>query len=188
MRAELRHLGPLALSIAAILFAAFACTSSSAETPPAPTSPPIPTPQAFIALADCPITTVTTPYVARPPYLAQPPEYYKSVWYGDDALWTMLDPGGEVWAGLPNNTGSLTQKTWWWSRNFEMERERSPAITVTGMRLDASGSFSAGNPGTHAYADFGTAMLVGVDIPATGCWDIRAKYEGAELAYVVLVE
>jgi hypothetical protein len=100
----------------------------------------------------------------------------------------MLDPGGEVWAGLPNNGGKLTQKTWWWSRNFKVERERSPAITVTGTRLDALGSFTAGNPGTHAYADFGTAMLVGVDIPATGCWEIRASYKGEELAYVVLVE
>ena len=56
---------------------------------------------------------------------------------------------------------------------------------VTGTRLDAPGSFSAGNPGTHAYADFGTAMLVGVPTPARGCWEIRAHYKGAELAYVI---
>ena len=188
MKAELGRLASPTLTVGALVIAALACSPSSAETPPAPASPSIPTPQTFIALADCPITTVTTPYVARPPYLAEPPEYYRSVWHGNDALWTMLDPRGEVWAGLPNNAGSLTQKTWWWSRNFEIERERSPAITVTGMRLDAPGSVSAGNPGTHAYADFGTAMLVGVDVPATGCWEIRAEYEGAELAYVVLVE
>ena len=188
MRANPRHEAPLTLTIAALLFGALACSSSSTGTPPAPSSTPRPTAQTFVALADCPITTVTAPYVARPPYLAQPPEYYKSVWHGTDNLWTMLDPRGEVWSGLPNNGGVLTQKTWWLSRNFEIEQERSTAITVTGTRLDAPGSFTAGNPGTHSYADFGTAMLVGVGIPSTGCWQIRATYRGTELPYVVLVE
>jgi hypothetical protein len=28
-------------------------------------------------------------------------------------------------------------------------------------------------------------MLVGVELPTRGCWEIRARYKGAELAYVV---
>ena len=87
----------------------------------------------------------------------------------------MLDPAG----------ASFRDKTFWWSRNFDIAAEREPLITVTGTRLDAPRSFSAGNPGTHAYADFGTAMLVGVPTPARGCWEIRAYYKGAELAYVI---
>jgi hypothetical protein len=59
---------------------------------------------------------------------------------------------------------------------------------VTGTRLDAPGTFVAGNPGTNALADFGSAMLVGVEIPSIGCWEIRAEYKGAVLAVVVLVE
>jgi hypothetical protein len=87
----------------------------------------------------------------------------------------MLDPAG----------ATFSEKTFWWSRNFDIETERQPAITVTGRRLDAPGSFVAGNPGTHAYADFGTAMLVGVAIPTQGCWEIRANYKGAQLSFVV---
>ena len=83
----------------------------------------------------------------------------------------------------------MSQKTFWWSRNFGLVAgEGAPLIGVTGKRLDAPGSFAAGNPGTNATADFGRAMLVGIDIPAAGCWEIRARYKGAELAYVVLVE
>ena len=185
---DLRHSRFVVLSIAVLLFAAFACTSSSAETPPAPTPTPTPTPQTFLALADCPIATVTAPYVARAPYLAQPPDHYKSAWYGSDDLWTILHPEGEVWSALPNNGGKFTQKTWWLSNNFDIERERQPLITVTGARLDAPGSFTAGGPGTHGYTDFGNAMLVGIGIPSEGCWEIAAEYKGARLAYVVLVE
>jgi len=89
---------------------------------------------------------------------------------------------------------TLTVKTFWWSREFAHEpgfpglKEPQPLIKVTGRRLDAPGSFSAGIPGTHALADFGTAMLVGIEIPAIGCWEVRARYKGAEVAYVALVE
>ena len=129
------------------------------------------------------------PYFATAPWPRNPPALYQSVWYGSDDLWTMLRPGGENWGHLPNNGGTFTQKTWWWSRKFNLAAgEGTPRIIVTGKRLDAPGSFRAGDPGTSGTADFGAAMLVGVDIPSTGCWEIRAHYKGAELAYVVLVE
>jgi DNA-binding CsgD family transcriptional regulator len=132
----------------------------------------------------CPITIPGEPYIATAPYPRQPPDYYRAVWYGTDALWTMLHPGGEVWG-----TRTL-QKTFWWSRNFRggLTGEPQPLITVTGKRLDAPGSFSAGNPGTGIAADFGSAMLVAIEVPSTGCWEIRARYKGSELAYVVRVE
>ncbi len=63
-----------------------------------------------------------------------------------------------------------------------------PAITVTGTRLDAPGAFTAGNPGTNAYFDGAWSMLVGVDVPSAGCWQITGSYRGAELRYVVLVK
>jgi hypothetical protein len=58
---------------------------------------------------------------------------------------------------------------------------------VTGRRLDAAGTFSFG-PGTNAGADFGTAMLVGIDVPSVGCWEITGRYHAATLSYTVLVE
>lgn len=166
---------------AAISMSALAC-SSAAQTVSTPT------PRAYVALADCPVTVPASPLVPPAPYLTEPPAYYKSAWHGRPELWTMLNVDGERWAGLPQNADGSPQKTWWWSRNFDINTERQPAITVTGERLDADGSFTAGSPGTHAWADFGTAMLVGIEVPTTGCWEIRAEYKGAELAYVVLVE
>ncbi len=170
-----------AVLMIALPLAAAAC-SPRAESAAAPTDE---TPASY----HCPLTVPVEPYLAAAPYPRQPPGAYHAVWYGNDDLWTMLDPGGEVWRALPKQGHSFTQKTFWWSRKFgTLGDERQPLIAVTGTRLDAPGTFSAGNPGTHAIADFGTAMLVGIDIPASGCWEIRARYRGAELAYVVRVD
>ena len=41
------------------------------------------------------------------------------------------------------------------------------------------------NPGTHALANFAAAMLVGVELPSSGCWEVTANYKGASLTLVV---
>jgi hypothetical protein len=100
----------------------------------------------------------------------------------------MLSRGGEVWIGLPRAPdGSLGQKTFWWSANFDVNHEPMPAIRVTGRQLDGPGRFSTPSPGTNAQAAFGSAMLTGVDIPGIGCWQITATYREASLWYVVWV-
>ncbi|MBI5949471.1 MAG: hypothetical protein HY875_15130 [Chloroflexi bacterium] len=137
--------------------------------------------------SECPVTVPGEPFLAPPPQPSVPPAYYQSVWYGTARLWTMLRPEGQVWR-LPQQPQGFVQKTFWWSDQFSVDGEPRPAITVTGRRLDATGvTFTAGNPGTHAVADFGKAMLVGIDIPTAGCWEIRAEYKGEVLSYVVAV-
>jgi len=59
-------------------------------------------------------------------------------------------------------------------------------MTVEGTRLDGDGTFRFG-PGTNASADFGTAMLVGIEVPTAGCWRLTATYRDRYLSYVVLV-
>jgi hypothetical protein len=116
-----------------------------------------------------------------------PPAYYKSSWFGSARLWTMLSDDGEIWRHLPANPNGLSQKTFWWSVNWESAAEPEPRITVSGRRLDAPGTFSFG-PGTNAGADFGTAMLVGIDVPTVGCWEITGRYHAASLSFTALVE
>ena len=132
--------------------------------------------------------TRPAPFAAPSPYLASPPIVYESVWYGSRALWTMLDPDGEVWAAseLPHGPDGLGQKTFWWSADRSPQDDLEPAITVTGERIDGPGTFEAG-PGTNASADFGPAMLVGVEFPSPGCWLLTARYRDAVLSYVVLI-
>ena len=80
----------------------------------------------------------------------------------------MLDREGEVWR-FPVGPDHLSQKLFWWSVDWAgMRDDPQPGISVVGTRLDAPGTFTAG-PGTNASADFGEAMLVGVEIPSPGC-------------------
>jgi hypothetical protein len=142
--------------------------------------------QAVTGDTGCSVTPPDPVFVAPSPYPATPPAYYESEWFGSEALWTMLDRDGEVWR-FPQGPDHLGQKTFWWSVEWPgMRDDPQPAITVVGTRLDAPGTFRAG-PGTNASADFGQAMLVGVEIPSPGCWQITASYGDAVLSFVVLV-
>jgi hypothetical protein len=135
----------------------------------------------------CDSTRPDPVFRAPRPAPAEPPAYYHASWYGSAHLWTMLDTDGRSWRGLPQSAAGLTQKTFWWSADWAPGDEPEPAITVTGRRLDGHGSFSFG-PGTNASADFGTAMLVGVDVPTTGCWEITGRYRTSTLSFIVSVE
>lgn len=138
--------------------------------------------------AHCDVTRPIPRFAAPSPYPESPPAYYESDWFGSRALWTMLDRDGEVWAqsSLPHGPGGLTQKRFYWSADRIPQDDLNPAITVTGTRLDGPGTFEFG-PGTNASADFGPAMLVGVEFPTPGCWQLTARYRDAELSDVVLI-
>jgi len=103
----------------------------------------------------------------------------------------MLDPEGEVWARLPVDDGVFGQKWIWWSDASSGAAESMPPITVTGRQLDGSASLEAkaGAPGNTGFReDIGSFMMVGIEIPAAGCWELTARYGDAELSYVVMVE
>jgi hypothetical protein len=134
----------------------------------------------------CSVTRPDPAFVAPSPYPAAAPPLYASEWFGSEALWTMIVRDGAVWR-FPRGPDSLDVKTFWWSSEWPADDEPTPAITVVGTRLDGPGTFTA-EPATNAHRDdFGQAMLVGMEIPTPGCWQITATYGDAVLSYVVLV-
>jgi len=139
--------------------------------------------------SSCHLTKPTDPFVPLAEYRApaRPPAYYDAEWYGTARLWTMLRRGGEVWYGLPLGADGFGQKTFWWSADFDVNHEEQPAISVTGRQLDGSSRFTSPAPGTNAGADFGSAMLIGVSVPTSGCWEITASYQHASLSFVAWV-
>ena len=163
--------------------------------PPSSVTSPDPSPvlaakaiPTLTSTAACDVTQPEPAFVPPKGFVATPPAYYESTWYGSTHLWTMLRDGGEVWGpGLSISPTGLPQKTFWWSADWVVRDELEPDISVTGRRLDGPGSFTFGSPGTNASADFGTAMLVGIDIPSYGCWEITARYREARISYIVLV-
>lgn len=137
----------------------------------------------------CPVTKPEPAFAPSvgDPAPARPPATYEAAWYGDARLFTMLDLQGETWVGLPRGVEGFVQKTFWWSEGFDVEAEPMPSISVAGERLDGGARFLAPGPGTNATADFGSAMLIGIDIPSAGCWRLTAIYREVDLSIVVWV-
>jgi hypothetical protein len=112
--------------------------------------------------------------------------YADQFFYGTTDLWTML-PNDGTWSGLPKSTDGYGQKVFWWSAGYSAAAEPQPNLTVTGKRLDGEAGPLAASPTTNASANFGQAMLVGVTLPTTGCWEITGRYRGQDLTFVVKV-
>lgn len=77
-------------------------------------------------------------------------------------------------------------KTFWWSLEWPGIRgEPEPALTVVGTRLDGPGAFPAGLATNAARDDFREAILVGVQIPTAGCWQITPTFTFSPSALMV---
>jgi hypothetical protein len=143
---------------------------------------------ALAAPADdtCPVTQPPDPRFIPPnPYPASP--HASMFWYGSEGLWTAVPANGE-WAALPHNAEGYTQKVFWWREGYSWQEEPEPQLSVTGRRLDAPAPPLNVSTATNAFAeDIQSAMLVGVDFPTLGCWEITGQYGGHELSFVVLV-
>lgn len=167
------------------------------DADPAPTPKESATPSRVVAAdstevpnhapSNCPVTLPQDPrFIPPPPY----PVYAASAdhfWYGTDSLWTLLPIKG-VWSGLAHNPQGYRQKVFWWRKGYFWRDEPEPELSVTGRRLNASAPALYVSKATNAFAeDIQSAMLVGVDFPTVGCWEITGRYAGARLRFVVWV-
>jgi hypothetical protein len=83
-------------------------------------------------------------------------------------------------------------KTLWFSESFstaEGEDFSGDAdITVTAVRLDGSAPTVVEEGGVPSFnREIKNFMLVGLELPEPGCWEVTARYKRAELAYVLQV-
>jgi hypothetical protein len=135
----------------------------------------------------CPTTATNDPPVFIPPapLKAEPPGH---LWHGTSALWTRLSKDGHWNGQYRPDLQAYRQKLFVWREGFNARKEPRPALTVIGTRLDANAPTLTVPRVTHAFApDIGSAMLAGVDIPTTGCWQITASYGSDSLTFVVTV-
>lgn len=135
---------------------------------------------------DCPVTLPQDPPFAPPaPYSER--GWYGDFWYGSNSLWVALPKNG-VWSGLPHNSEGYTQKIPWWRDGYVWTAEPEPPLVVTGERLDGKAPPLNASRANGSYAaDMGSAMMMGVDFPTLGCWQITGKYKEAKLSFVVWV-
>ena len=127
--------------------------------------------------------------VPPPPYPAKAPR--GAFWYGTSQLWTILGDKGK-WSGLPHYTPAdptFRQKLFWWHQGYDWDAEPRPRLVITGRRLDGPAPPLMSDPATGGYReeDWKSFMVVGINLPTLGCWEIKGRYENAELTFVVWV-
>jgi len=169
-----------------VIVAAIALASCGRPSP----TPAVASPPAAAAVdssqSSCPITRGQQPqFIPRLPQATTPPG--GEFWYGTAALWTAL-PNSGAWPDLPYERGSYVQKVFWWSEGYDRSSEPLPALSVDGARLDGPAKSLAASTATNAFGpDIGSAMLVLIQIPASGCWRITGHYRTASLSFVVWI-
>ncbi len=130
----------------------------------------------------CPATQAPVPpFVPPQPWPAQPPGD-DQFWYGDAGLWTALPASGS-WPQLARG-----EKFWWWSDRFDVKADSTPDLELSARPLDGKWESVKVAQATNGYhASFHWAMLAGIDLPGTGCWEITARYKGQSLTVTVWV-
>jgi hypothetical protein len=138
------------------------------------------------APSSCPVTLPQyPPFMPPPPHALYPSANH--FWYGTDSLWTVVPKNG-TWSALAHNAQGYRQKIFWWRKDYFWQYEPEPRLSVTGRRLDAPAPPLHVSKTTNAFAeDIQSAMLVGVDFPTVGCWEITGSYAGTELRFVIWV-
>ena len=105
------------------------------------------------------------------------------VWHGQIA-----PPKDGTWR-LGHSTPTdptFIQKLFWWRQGYDWRTEPQPKLRVTGRRLDSPAPPLAAGRATNGWGRPDQPfMLVGINLPTLGCWEITGHYEDDELTFVV---
>jgi hypothetical protein len=174
--------------IAALSVLLPACAATAAEAPPpVAAARPVAT-RPSKTPASCPTTRPPDPpFVPPAPYPSTPPSVEgDKVWYGTNQLWTWLEADG-TWE-MAHDEHGLFDKSFWWRQGYDWRTETTPRLRVTGRRLDASAPAVTVSDATNGFEpSMGAFMLVGLELPAGGCWELTGHYHGSSLRLVVWV-
>jgi hypothetical protein len=182
----MRHRLALGLLAAPALLLA-ACAVPASEAPPLAQAAYL-APQPSAAPVSCPVTRPPDPpFVPPAPYPATPRSGDDDkVWYGTNELWTWLDTDG-AWE-MAHDEHGLFDKSFWWRQGYDWRTETTPRLRVTGRRLDAHAPAVTSSHATNGFEEsMGAFMLVGLELPAGGCWELTGHYHVWSLRLVVWV-
>jgi hypothetical protein len=136
--------------------------------------------------ASCPITERPVRAFVPPPRFPAAAPGGAAFWYGSDELWTVVNDDG-LWGGVRDDSGGYGNKSFWWSTAYKVDEEPQPALQVRARRLDGPETAQSGEATNAAASDIGSAMLTGLTVPTSGCWELTGSYRGHQLTYVVWI-
>jgi hypothetical protein len=160
-----------AAAATAILLACVICSPVlvSAESPPVG--------------AQCPVTLPSDRPVAGAPWSDDEDSSFG--WYGSENLAAFLPRDGH-WVGMGAERNYF-DKFWWWRSGYRADEEPNPDLSISAVRLDGSAPVVEIDDATNAFGEGWQSMLVGMEFPTAGCWEVRGTYNGTEQLVLVLL-
>jgi hypothetical protein len=135
---------------------------------------------------NCPVTLPSEPRFSPP----APHKDYKpdsgAFWHGSNALFVGLDSTGR-WRGIKDAHGTRN-KLFWYRKDAKWIDEYPYQLTVTAKRLDAAGPMLTVPRVTNAIMGKIEALLVMLQLPQRGCWEVTGNYKSDYLTFVVWVD
>jgi hypothetical protein len=106
-------------------------------------------------------------------------------WYGSESLAVMLPQDG-IWRGMgPEH--HYRDKLFWWSYGFKPGGESNFKVSARNLSDSSLAAEISAPTNAHAPSLGGWTMLVAVEFPTAGCWEITGDYLGQRLSFVVEV-
>jgi hypothetical protein len=109
------------------------------------------------------------------------------VWVGSPKLAAHV-PETDHWTAMgPEH--NYFDKWWWWREGYRAIEEPEPDLVITATRLDEDLSPVVISNATNAISSDGNRdlMLVGMEFPTSGCWEVVGRYQDQELRFVFKV-
>jgi hypothetical protein len=182
------------LAVAAALVVTLTAIAIGGGGRPAPLPMPVPLVTKYLASASptptvpsfCPVTLHpdARPLASQTAGLSLPGFL---VPYGRPDLWTTIPTSGS-WATNTSMTGGRFIRTFWYSDRWSMTDEPSPSISVSAGRLGGGDSVTGSAAVNARSRELGDSMIVSLDLPSGGCWQITGTYRDQSLSYVVWIE
>ncbi len=104
-------------------------------------------------------------------------------WYGSEALAVVL-PSNGMWP-TTGDRARIAVKLFWWSSGFKPGMESNLSIKIDNLSGGPNDAVASSPTNAHSDSLGGWTMLVGIDFPSLGCWQIAAEFLGQSLTFVV---
>jgi len=104
-------------------------------------------------------------------------------WYGSESLAVILPKDG-TW-GVTGATARIAVKLFVWSLGYEAGMERALDVGIRSLSGGPNDAIVKDVANATAESLGGSTMLVGIDFPSPGCWEVTLEYHGQVLSFVV---
>lgn len=170
----------LSLLFLSLLIAA-GCAPATVETQPESTDE-MSTSSISSIPPSCPVTKQLDPPFTPPGNVGD--GFEEKFWFGSNDLYLAL-PNDGTWPQL-----SKGEKVFWWGEWYPGgHNEPHPDLRIHARLLDDPEiNFEQSGATNAAHSSFpAEAMLIGLEVPSSGCWEITGEYRDKTLSFVVWI-